>query len=108
MEPRNFGVVVWSNGAIISRFAGETTVGGRSVIRPPAHLHMESANAYRQWVDYWRLMMSRSTIKGSDGVARKRSDPEFVEILSSATNTAQTERRYVAAHQKQVSAQLLH
>lgn len=83
MEPRNFGVVVWSNGEIISRFAGETTVGGKSVIRPPAHLHMESANAYRQWVDYWRLIMSRSTIKGSDGVARKCSDPEFVDILKS-------------------------
>ncbi len=83
MEPRNFGVVVWSNGAIVSRFAGETTVAGKSVIRPPAHLHIESANAYRQWLDYWHLMMSRATIKGSNGVARKRSDPEFVDILKS-------------------------
>ena len=83
MEPRNFGVVVWSSGTIVARFAGEKTVGGKSIVQPPAHLHVESANAYRQWVEYWRLMMSRATIKGEDGVARKRAEPEFVDILKS-------------------------
>src|SRR5437867_1501167 len=36
------------------------------------------------------------------------SDPEFVKILGSATNAAHPEGRNIAAHQKEVGAQLLH
>lgn len=76
MEPRNIGVVVWSEEAVVCRFAGESEDG----VRPPANLHV-SLNAYRQWVDYWRLWVSRDKIKGDDGVEVKRSDVRFLDVL---------------------------
>ncbi len=76
MEPRNIGVVVWSEEAVVCRFAGESEDG----VRPPANLHV-SPNAYRQWVDYWRLWIMRDKIKGDDGVEVKRSEARFLDVL---------------------------
>lgn len=81
MEPRNFGVVVWSDGVFAAHFAGEKTTDGKIAIRPPAHLHVESTNAYRQWIEYWRLMMSKPALKNEQGVLVKRADPAFVDVL---------------------------
>ena len=82
MEPRNFGVIVWSDGQFASKFAGEeTTPTGKTRVRPPSHLQVESTDAYRQWIDYWRTLMSRPTIVSRRGEVIPRENVDFLENL---------------------------
>ena len=81
MEPRNIGVIVWSDGNISARFAGEKRNGHTSII-PPGHLHVQSKNAYRQWINYWRAVIDKSALVRPDGKAVERDDPEFVRLMA--------------------------
>ncbi|MGH7136017.1 MAG: hypothetical protein ACREHD_09770 [Pirellulales bacterium] len=78
MEPRNFGVIAWSDGHMAARFLGELP-GGK--VKPPHMVARDARDAYRQWIDYWRLQMSKPCLelRGGGTVARER--PEFLEAI---------------------------
>lgn len=80
MEPRNFGVIVWSNGQVAARFAGEPN-REKATIKPPANLHVNSRVAYRKWIRYWRELMSRPEIRSAKGDFVSRDSDTFVAAL---------------------------
>jgi len=82
MEPRNIGVILWADGNVRARFAGEK-VNGHISISPPSHLHVQSKNAYRQWIKYWRAIIDKPTLTRPDGKAVERDDVEFVKLMAS-------------------------
>lgn len=80
MEPRNIGVVVWSDGRIAARFAGEHT-NGTAKIDPPTHLHVQSKSVYRKWIAYWREILARPALPDETGRTIDRREPEFVNLI---------------------------
>lgn len=87
MEPRNIGVVVWSNGRTLARFVGERP-DAPSRVSPPQYLHVASRNAYRQWIGYWRTVIERKELS-SAGKMIAHDEPEFVKALA-----AQSKQQY--------------
>ena len=84
MEPRNFGVVVWSDGHFAAKFAGEERLeSDKFRVRPPSYLQVSSPDAYRQWINYWRTLMSRPTIVSRRGEVVPREDIDFLRNLQS-------------------------
>lgn len=81
-EPRNIGVIVWSPFGVEARFLAEYPnrlgeVDGRSIPN-----FVTSANAYRQWIRYWRDAITGTSIRplgGGDMVPS--SSPGFIEVL---------------------------
>jgi hypothetical protein len=84
-EPRNIGVVLWSQDGVEARFVGEKLdqpgeVDGRSV---PGFI--TSLSAYKQWVKYWRVALSQSDYAPPAGGAKiSRSTPGFMEALKTS------------------------
>ncbi len=74
MEPRNVGVIVWSNGVATSRFLGD---------EEDIPKHVQSKNAYRQWIEYWRLQLGKGSLRRRDGTSVDRDNPEYVDVLCS-------------------------
>lgn len=75
-EPRNIGVIVWTPERIEARFIGEKAgrpgeVDGRSI--PP---FVTSPQAYKQWVEYWRLQLASEAISPATGGPPVRRDQE--------------------------------
>ncbi len=70
MEPRNIGVIVWSNGRVANRYLDEADIDPSS-----------DRDAYRRWVNFWS-----DTLKvGKVSIARRKpitvSDPNFLNEL---------------------------
>jgi hypothetical protein len=86
-EPRNIGVIVWSAVGAEARFLAEFPdrpgeVDGRSV---PAFV--TSASAYKQWIGYWRKLLSEKdmiTISGNHDIVR--SSVEFPHALEQTSH----------------------
>jgi hypothetical protein len=71
-ETKNVGVVVFSNGAIETRFLGERedgTIDGRSVRA------LGSIEIYRAWVEHWRRLAISAD--GSDALLSRRGSDNF-------------------------------
>lgn len=77
MEPRNIGVVLWSDGIVHARFLGESTDG----LTIPKDLNIESRDAYRQWIQYWRIQLGKDIIRTRSGEKIGKDNPKFVEEL---------------------------
>jgi hypothetical protein len=82
MEPRNIGVVLWSDGEMVAKFIGEKR-NGTIDVDPPSRLKMHSHNAYRQWLFHWRHAIEGKAIRDSAGALVRREDPRFVDALLS-------------------------
>lgn len=80
MEPRNIGVIVWADGRVAARFAGETR-NGSVELNEPKYLDIGSMNAYRQWVGYWRDQIDRQSIRKTSGATVARTEPDFLDTL---------------------------
>jgi hypothetical protein len=86
MEPRNVGVVVWSRGEVVARFAGERReqpgeVDGRSV---PGFV--TSLSAYKQWVRFWRKELEKPAVRALPaGEPVSRSSPDFLKTLAATS-----------------------
>jgi len=63
-----------------ARFLGEQADGK---IRPPGFVESDGRHGYREWVHYWKEMLSRPEIKTAKGVAVPKSSPEFLDVLRS-------------------------
>lgn len=81
-EPRNIGVIVWTPTGVQARFLAEHPsrqgdVDGRSIPK-----FVTSANAYKQWLSYWRNAVSgRALSPVMGGAPVNISDQAFVETL---------------------------
>lgn len=81
-EPRNIGVIVWSQSGVEARFLAENMqrlgeADGRSIPN-----FVTSASAYKQWVRYWRDALSSSLIRPvGGGEMVPVSSPAFLEAL---------------------------
>ncbi len=86
MEPRNVGVIVWVEGEVAARFAGEK-VNGHITATPPSALHVRSPSAYQEWVRYWRGLLDRPELDDRTGTIFKREDQRFLDALRSKSKT---------------------
>lgn len=80
MEPRNFGIIVWSNGEVRAKFAGEDP-GDLSNSRPPGRLKVRDLDAYRQWLQSWRIKLGSDSLEYGRGETVHRESPEFLNVL---------------------------
>ena len=85
MEPRNAGVVVWSPEGIVARFLGEQSDGK---VRAPGIVPKEDRHAYKEWISYWRIMLSKDEIKSDSGERIHKSSPDFIRILQSKSKSS--------------------
>lgn len=70
MEPKNIGIIVWTNTAVSARFAAEKLnipgeIDGRSI--PP---FVTSMAAYKQWVDFWRNELEAKPLRAGRSLER--------------------------------------
>jgi hypothetical protein len=74
MEPRNIGVVVWSDGRTAARFLGEDDA-------LPPHLGVRDKSNYREWITSWKNQLAKPVLETDRGETVKRSDPAFLDVL---------------------------
>ncbi len=77
MEPRNCGVVVWNRGVCASRFLGDDVRDSRVM----ASIAPVVRDTYRQWVEYWRLQMTKDVLRDKAGETVLRDSPNFLSAL---------------------------
>ena len=78
LEPRNIGVIVWQDGMLAGRFAGEA--GGQ--IKAPRLITKDLRNGYLKVVQSWKLQFDKPHLsigRGRGEVAR--SAPEFLSAI---------------------------
>ena len=81
-EPRNIGVIVWSPLGVEARFLAEFPnrpgeVDGRFIPN-----FVASANAYKQWIRYWRDAITGAFLRPlGGGEVVSSSSPRFIETL---------------------------
>ena len=83
MEPRNVGVILWSNGHIAAKFLGEGEDGKPS--RIPRRICMGDASNFREWIKFWRTLLEKPVLQYRGSPFVPRSDPEFMDIFRSHT-----------------------
>lgn len=79
-EPRNIGVIVWSEAGVEARFQGADKYGNFTSKNIPNFI--QSPPAYKQWVKFWLSEVQKDKIEfiGAGKFAEKVS-PDFVEAL---------------------------
>jgi hypothetical protein len=78
MEPRNIGVVVWSDQGIAARFVGDDTKKIRG---------FEEDSSVREWIAYWKHLIGKPEVMDGRGKLVHSTDPEFFELLKSKSKT---------------------
>ncbi len=83
-EPRNVGVVLWSESGVVARFIGEKPGLPGQVISKRIPPFVGSRESYRQWVAYWQCQLKLVTLKDRrrPGTSADRSNPEYLDILA--------------------------
>lgn len=81
MEPRNVGIILWSPDGVEARFLAEKIsqpglIDGRSI---PSFVG--SANAFRQWIEFWRAELKKPEVEMADGNRVPQSSPHFLSAL---------------------------
>lgn len=82
LEPRNIGVIVWANGQVSARFAGERDDERLDLRSVPSFVG--DKRAYDQWVHFWRKILRAPAavpLKGGSGVPIE--SPEYLDALKS-------------------------
>jgi hypothetical protein len=78
-EPRNIGVVVWTDHGIAGRFLGERE-GRIDLRRIPDYVN--NRQMYRQWIGFWRLALQRPALSPlTGGISVPLGAPEFLDAL---------------------------
>jgi hypothetical protein len=84
-EPRNIGVVLWSPDGVAARFAGEKPDAPGEVDDAQIPPFVSSAEAYKQWVRYWRREMAKPAIRpATGGPLTPRGSPDWPGALRQA------------------------
>ena len=76
MEPRNIGVILWSEGYVAARFFGEGEDGSR--LRPPPFIERRNRVVYGDWVRYWHRNLAKPKLNGI-----VRESVQFVDAVCS-------------------------
>lgn len=85
IEPRNVGVILWSPHGTVARFAAEKAgrpgeVDGRST----AQFGIVSTDSYRQWIEFWRCELDKTSISPIPcGPPASKDCPQFLDALAS-------------------------
>ncbi len=77
MEPRNIGIILWSEGAIAARFMGES-FGGQLVDHVPSFIGAKSKKVYVQWINHWRRHLRKTSIVLRSGQKVERASDNFL------------------------------
>jgi hypothetical protein len=85
MEPRNVGVIVWAEGEIAARFMGEKPNRPGEVDGRKKPNFVSNVNAYKQWIEYWRLIASAPSFRLASGSEVPRESEKFVVALENAS-----------------------
>jgi hypothetical protein len=81
-EPRNIGVVLWSPDGVAARFVGEKPDAPGEVDDARVPPFVSSAEAYKQWVRYWRREMAKPAIRpATGGPLTPRGSPVWLSAL---------------------------
>lgn len=82
LEPRNIGVIVWSNGAVSAKFVGEHTTDDSVATRVPRRFGIQDRGVYQEWLRYWRSQMASPTLSlNGNGNRVSRDSSQFVDAL---------------------------
>ena len=79
-EPRNIGIIVWSEAGVAARFQGVDKYGDFTSRNIPSFV--QSPPAYKQWVKFWLSEIQKDEVEfiGSSKIVTKAS-PDFVDAL---------------------------
>ena len=79
-EPRNIGVIVWSEAGVAARFQGVDKYGNFTIRNIPNFI--QSPSAYKQWVKFWLSEIQKNEIEFIGiGKTASKASPDFVEAL---------------------------
>lgn len=81
MEPRNIGLVGWSDGKVVARFLGENGEGPGKIHKLPKRLEPVETDIFEQWIGVWRHHIARGVIRAANGKIVSVNDPAFVDVL---------------------------
>ena len=86
-EPRNVGVVLWSEKGIAARFLAEKPDRPGEVETRHIPAFVTSRPAYAQWVEFWRVELSRAEIASVSrpGIKVGRNSPDYLDILAASS-----------------------
>lgn len=74
MEPRNFGVIVWNEGTMATRWIEDRAHGLR-------RLNINDLHAYRQWIQFWNLQCGKESLRTRTGQVVPRTSEGFVDAI---------------------------
>ena len=78
MEPRNVGLLLWTEHGVTSRFLGEQS---DDKVRAPSFVQPDNRDAYRQWVEYWKTLLAKKTIRSDSGESVSSTSPRFFDVM---------------------------
>ena len=79
-EPRNIGVIVWSEFEVAARFFAADESGNVDKRRVPDFV--DAKDIYKQWVKFWHAEIEKPKIEFIGRTRQaERSSPEFIEAL---------------------------
>jgi hypothetical protein len=84
MEPRNIGIILWSNGLTASRFFGDSATD--SHLKLPKAVGVADVGNYRDWIGSWRRELSKPALELSRGRFVDRSSADYVEGFRELAN----------------------
>ncbi|GEM_PF-2406321 len=78
MEPRNIGIILWSEKGVFARFIGEIaqSVDLRAV------RFVNDSTVYERWIKYWRKQIQENELTSNFGKHASIGEPEFLEVLA--------------------------
>ena len=83
MEPRNIGVILWSEGRAAARFLGDN-LSRNGTEKYPKFVSRKNYPVYKEWVSYWRTLLAAESIPAIKGRKKiDRNSPEFLDALRS-------------------------
>ena len=83
-EPRNIGIILWTEGRISAHFLAERhdAPNGVDSRKIPHFISIRNANTYIQWVKHWRYLLRQETITPvNGGIEITAQSPEFLQAL---------------------------
>lgn len=81
MEPKNIGLILWSDGHIYARFIGDDD-NRQATAHPPLFVKKRNYPIYEDWITYWRQLATSEFLPAERGRERvSRQSSEFLDAL---------------------------
>ena len=79
MEPKNIGVILWSEGHVASRFIGDT--GDPLQASAPMFIAKKNRGVYREWVQHWRRQIHHASLPNKKGALVDKLSEDYLDAL---------------------------